>query len=66
MLLTQSSQSANWVKELIAQRPLKLDEVEARKSEYVFGARDSFEYFRLLMRPGMITSWWTKEIARTG
>jgi phage terminase large subunit-like protein len=60
----QPSQSVSWVKELIKQRPLKRDEAEAASSEYVFGARESFEYFRCLMRPGMITSWWTKEIAQ--
>jgi hypothetical protein len=57
-------QSVSWVKELIAHRPLKREEAEAASAEYVLGARDDFEYFRQLMRPGMIVSWWTKEIAR--
>jgi hypothetical protein len=56
--------SSNWIKDIIAQRPLKREEAEARSAEYVLGARDNFEYFRQLTRPGMIVSWWTKEVAR--
>jgi hypothetical protein len=46
MPLSDASQSVSWVKEIIAQRPLKREEAEAASAEYVIGARESFEYFR--------------------
>jgi hypothetical protein len=49
---------------LVYDRPIKLDELDAVTANYVLGARDDFSYFRCLMRPGMITSWWTRELAR--
>jgi hypothetical protein len=56
--------SAAFLKSLVHERPIKLDELGAVTADYVLNARDNFEYFRCLMRPGMITSWWTRELAR--
>jgi hypothetical protein len=56
--------SVDWLKGLLASRPLKADELNAVTQSYAIAARDDFAYYRCLMRPSMITSWWTKEIAR--
>jgi hypothetical protein len=39
-------------------------EMHAYSQFYLIEARKSFEYYRCMLRPGMITSWWTEEIAR--
>jgi hypothetical protein len=38
--------------------------MHAAVSGYAIHARNDFAYFRQLLRPGMLTSWWTDEIAR--
>jgi hypothetical protein len=38
-------------------------DVEAMAARYRLPAWDHFGYFRTLIRPTMLTSWWTREIA---
>jgi hypothetical protein len=63
-MLSLVTEQTAWLKSLVNNRPIKPDELDAVTAKYVFAARDDFAYFRCLMRPGMITSWWTREIAR--
>src|ERR1700738_5038300 len=63
-MLAPTQPSTEWLNSLVDTRPLKAYELNAVAASYAIEARNNFAYFRQLMRPGMITSWWTREIAR--
>jgi hypothetical protein len=55
--------NVEWLQTIVGDRPKTPAEMDAYAQSYLIEARESFEYFRCVLRPGMITSWWTKEIA---
>jgi hypothetical protein len=55
--------NVEWLQTIVGDRPKTPAEMDAYAQSYLIEARDSFEYFRCMLRPGMITSWWTKTIA---
>jgi hypothetical protein len=54
-----------WVTEILKQRPLEKEEVDAFGQYFNCAAVLGFKEFRKLMRPRMIEGWWTDEIAAT-
>ena len=56
--------NVEWLNSIVADRPKTPAEMDAYSQLYLIKARESLEYFRCVMRPGMITSWWTIELAR--
>jgi hypothetical protein len=56
--------NTDWLHKLVDTRPIKPDELDAVTQSYAIEARNNFAYYRCMLRPGMITSWWTREIAR--
>ena len=55
--------NVDFLKSIVDTDPNTKD-MDAYAQSYLIKARESFEYFRCMLRPGMITSWWTEEIAR--
>jgi hypothetical protein len=53
-----------FLKNLIGNGGAQPETMHAAVSGYAIHARNDFAYFRQLLRPGMLTSWWTDEIAR--
>jgi hypothetical protein len=56
--------NVEFLKQITSGKPLDPGKMDAYAQLYLIKARESFEYYRCLLRPGMITSWWTEEIAR--
>jgi hypothetical protein len=52
-----------WVEEQLKEGPVLYDDIEAVVSSVNLLAKYDFAYFRTLMRPRMLTNWWTNEIA---
>jgi hypothetical protein len=61
---TTTNPHTEWLHSLVDTRPLEPDELNAVTQSYAIAARNDFAYYRCMLRPGMITSWWTREIAR--
>jgi hypothetical protein len=43
-------------------KPIELPEAEVASDPYHRAAQNSFEFFRYLMRPQLITGWWVEEV----
>jgi hypothetical protein len=56
--------NVEWLQTIVGDRPKTPAEMDAYAQSYLIRAPESFEYYRCMLRPGMVTSWWTKEIAR--
>jgi hypothetical protein len=65
MELIEAGEKPNveWLQTIVGDRPKTSAEMDAYAQSYLIETRGSFEYFRCVLRPGMITSWWTKTIA---
>jgi hypothetical protein len=61
--VTHDEGSLAWLEEVMRERPLTQVEAEALAQIYPRRAEVDFKYFRKLMRPRMLTGWWTDEIA---
>jgi hypothetical protein len=57
-------EGVQFLKNLIGKGGAQPDTMHAAASGYTIHARNDFAYFRQMLRPGMLKSWWTDEIAR--
>jgi hypothetical protein len=57
-------EGVQFLKNFIGKGGAQPDTMHAAASGYTIHARNDFAYFRQMLRPGMLTSWWTDEIAR--